>query len=109
VGPPGGWTEPAAKFSGEISIVAKAAGVGDLAERLARAQQRPAMQEARGVIQTKRIDEFTAGRAALRKELLEVTQRDPCFGCHLARAKIRICKAILDDAADPREQLVRMA
>jgi hypothetical protein len=28
-------TEPAAKFSGEMSIVAKAAGVGDLAERLA--------------------------------------------------------------------------
>jgi hypothetical protein len=52
---------------------------------------------------TKRIDEFTAGRAALRKELLEVTQRDPCFGCDLGRTKVRIGKAILDDGADPRE------
>jgi hypothetical protein len=65
-------TEPAAKFSCEMSIVAKAASVGDLAERLACAQQRPALQKARGMIQTKRIDEFTAGRAAPRKELLDV-------------------------------------
>ena len=65
-------TEPAAKFPGEMSIVAEAAGIGNLAERLACVQQRPAMQKARGVIQTKRIDEFTARRAALRKELLKV-------------------------------------
>ena len=38
-------TEPAAKFSGEMSIVAEAAGVGNLAERLARVQQCPAMQK----------------------------------------------------------------
>ena len=70
----GAWrvTEPAAKFSGEMSIVTEAAGIGNLAERLACVQQRPAMQKARGVIQTKRIDEFTARRAALRKELLKV-------------------------------------
>jgi hypothetical protein len=55
-----------------MSVVAKAAGVGDRAERLAHAQECPAMQEARGVIQTKRIDELTAGRAARRKELLDV-------------------------------------
>jgi hypothetical protein len=53
-------------------IPAEAAGIGNLAERLACVQQRPAMQKARGVIQTKRIDEFTARRAALRKELLKV-------------------------------------
>jgi hypothetical protein len=69
----------------------------------------PGVQEARGVIQTKRIYEFTAGRAALRKELLEIAQRDPCFGCHLARAEIRIGKAIVDDVTDTREQLFRMA
>jgi hypothetical protein len=65
-------TEPAAKFSGEMSIVAEAAIVGNLAYRLACVQQRPAMQKARGVIQTKRIDEITAGRVARRKELLKV-------------------------------------
>jgi hypothetical protein len=32
------------------------------------------MQEMRGLIQTERIDEFTAGQAALGKKLLEVTQ-----------------------------------
>ena len=102
-------TEPAAKFSREMSIVTEAAGIGNLAERLACVQQRPAIQKARGVIQTKRIDEFTARRAALRKELLEVTQRDPRFGRYLGRTEVRIGKAILDDAADTHEQLVRMA
>ena len=43
-------TEAAAKFSGEVNVVAKAAGVGDLAERLAGIQQCPAMQKARGMI-----------------------------------------------------------
>ena len=65
-------TELLAKFSREMSVVAKTAGVGDLAQRLARAHQRPALQKARGVIQTKRIDEFTAGRVPRRKELLKV-------------------------------------
>jgi hypothetical protein len=71
-GGPRRMTEPAAKFSGEMSIVTEAAGIGNLAERLACVQQRPAMQKARGVIQTKRIDEFTAGRVPRRKELLKV-------------------------------------
>ena len=66
-------TKPMAKFSGKMSVVAKAASVGDLAERLACVQQRPAMQKKRGVIQTKRIDEFTARRPRWRKELLKVT------------------------------------
>jgi hypothetical protein len=63
-----------AEFSCKMSVVAKAAGVGDFAERLACAQQRSAMQEMRGLIQTERIDEFTAGQAALGKKLLEVMQ-----------------------------------
>src|SRR5260370_40135402 len=54
--------EPIAKFSREMRVVAKATGVGDLAERLACAQC-PAMHQVRGVIQAKRIYEFTAGRA----------------------------------------------
>jgi hypothetical protein len=47
-------SEPAAKLSGEMSIVAKAAGVGDLADGLACVQQPPAMQLTRGMIQTDR-------------------------------------------------------
>src|SRR6267154_3552327 len=46
--------ETAAKLSGEMSIVAKAAGVGDLADGLACIQQSPAMQLTRGMIQTDR-------------------------------------------------------
>jgi hypothetical protein len=101
-------TEPMAEFSCKMSVVAKAASVGDFAERLACAQQRSAMQKKRGVIQTKRIDEFTAGQAPLGKELLEVTQRYPCFGCHLVRTEIGIGEADFDDVADTGEQLVRM-
>jgi hypothetical protein len=92
-----------------MAVVVKATGVGDLAERLICGQQCSAIQQARGVIQTKRIDVFTAGRAALSKEFLEVTQRNPRFGCHFSGAKIRICKAISDDVADAGEQLVCMA
>ena len=35
--------EPIAKFSREVGVVAKAAGIGDVAERLACVQQRPAL------------------------------------------------------------------
>jgi hypothetical protein len=72
----GAWrmTKPAEKFSGEISIVAKSAGVCDLAERLACAQQRAAMQKARGVIQTKRMNELSAGAAPCSEQLLKVAQ-----------------------------------
>jgi hypothetical protein len=65
-------SETTTELSCKIRVVAKAAGIGNLAERLACVQQRPAMQKARGVIQTKRIDEFTAGRVPRRKELLKV-------------------------------------
>ena len=67
-------TEPAAKFSGEMSIVAEAEGIGNLAERLACVQQRPAMQKARGVIQTKRMNELSAGAAPCSEQLLKVAQ-----------------------------------
>ena len=92
-----------------MTVVAKATGIGDVAERSACAQQRPAMHQVRDVIQAKRIDEFTAGRAALRTELLYAAQRDRCFVGDLGRADIGIGKAALDDAADARKQLVRMA
>ena len=65
-------TEPAAKPSSEIGIVAKAACVSDLANGLACVQQGPALQEACGVIQSKRMYEMTAGRVPHRKELLKV-------------------------------------
>jgi hypothetical protein len=101
-------TEPAAKFSGEMSIVAEAAIVGDLAERLACVQQRPAMQETCGMIQTNRMYEMSAGRIPRRKELLKVAQRDPSFGRYLGRTEVRIGKVILYDTADACEKLVGM-
>src|SRR5262249_61003580 len=64
---------------------------------------------ARSVIQTKRVNEFVAGRATRCEQLLQVTQRDSRFGCDFARAEIRIGKAALDDVADTREQSLRMA
>ena len=65
--------EPAAKLSGEMGIVGKAAGVGDLADGLACVQEPPAMQLTRGMIQTDRMYEMSAGRATGHKELLKVT------------------------------------
>src|SRR5262249_2237839 len=52
--------KPMAKSSREMGVVAEAAGVRDLAERLACLQRGAAMQKARGMIQTKRVNEFAA-------------------------------------------------
>src|SRR6516162_8142628 len=98
-----------AKSPREMGVVAKAAGVRDLGERLACLQRHAAMQKARSVIQTKRVNEFVACRATRREQLLQVTQRDSRFGCDFARAEIRIGKAALDDVADTRKQSLRMA
>jgi hypothetical protein len=59
----GAWrvTEPMSKLSCEMGVVAKAAGVGDLAERLVCSQRCPAIHKAHGVVQTKRKYQFTAG------------------------------------------------
>src|ERR1700716_3918436 len=65
-------TEPMAKFSCKMSVVAKAAGVGNLAERLARIERRPREPKARGMCQANGIRQFAARRAALRKKLLDV-------------------------------------
>ena len=67
-----GMAEATAKFSNEISIIAKAAGVGDLADGLACFQKRPTFQQTRGVIQTNRMYEMTAAGVSRRKELLKV-------------------------------------
>ena len=53
-------TEPMAKLPRKMCVVAKAAGVGDLADRLTRAKPLPTLQEARRMIQTKRVDIFIA-------------------------------------------------
>src|SRR5262245_44985141 len=63
--------EPMTKSPREMGVVAKAAGIRDLAQRLACRQRRAAVQQARGMIQTKRIDEFAAGRVARREQFLE--------------------------------------
>ena len=65
-------TEPSAKFLREVTVIAKAAGLGDLADRMACSHHRAAAQQARGVVQSERIDEIAAGRASLRKELLQI-------------------------------------
>ena len=48
-------TEPMTKLSCEMSIVAEAAGIGDLAEMLTCADRCPAFQKVRGAIQTNGI------------------------------------------------------
>jgi hypothetical protein len=61
-------TEPAAKLPCEMSVVVKSARVGDLADGLTRIQQSPTTQQTRGMIQTHRMYEMRAGRAARREE-----------------------------------------
>jgi len=65
-------TEAVAKFSCEMCVVAKAARVSNRTDGISCVQQLTAIEKACGVVQPKRIDKFAAGRAALRKELLEI-------------------------------------
>src|SRR5271169_4250537 len=101
-------TETIAEFSGKMSVVAKAASIGDFAERLGRASRVPAMEKSRCMLQTKRINEFTASGTALSEQLLEIAQRDSCLGRDLGGTKIGIGNAVVDDTADTREQFVSM-
>ena len=54
-----------------MRIVAEAASIGDLAERLARPRNCAAVKKMRGTVQAKRIDEFAAGRTALGEKASE--------------------------------------
>ena len=65
-------TKPMPESSCKMSIVAKAGGLRNFAEMLTCPDRCPAFQKVRGVIQTKGIYQFAAGRAARRQELLEV-------------------------------------
>jgi hypothetical protein len=96
------------KFSREMGVVAKATGIGDLAQWLACSERPPTVQKARRMIQPERVYKFAAGQAARGKKLLEITQGNPGDCCHLTRSEIRIGEAVPDDAADTRKQLVHM-
>ena len=58
------------------------------------------------MIEAKRLYEMRTGEAAGREELLQVAQRDSCFGGHRGRANVRIGEGVSDDLADAVEQLV---
>jgi hypothetical protein len=47
--------EPTLYFERERPVVARTAGIGNLAEGLAYTQQHPVMQEARGLLKTRRV------------------------------------------------------
>lgn len=55
-----------------------------------------------------RMDEMSAGRAALRKEFLQVAQRYTRFSRHPGEAKFTIGQASLNDGADTSEKLFPM-
>ena len=59
-------TKPMPKSSCKMSIIAKAAGIRNFAERLTCTEKRPAFQKLRGLIQTNGIYQFAAGTAARR-------------------------------------------
>ena len=73
-----------------MRIIAKAASVGDLAERSARAEQCTAVEKMRSMIKPMRIDQFAAGRSTLGEKPLHVAQRDTRFGGDLDRSEIGI-------------------
>src|ERR1700743_1652180 len=90
----------------KMRVVAKAAGVGNIAERVTCLHQCAAFDQMRRMIETERAYVVAARRAADREQLLQIAQRDSRLGGHFARRDVRVGKTVLDDAADPREQFV---
>jgi hypothetical protein len=87
--------ETVAKLAGEMRMVAKTADVGDLAERLARAEQRAAAQQMCGMIRPKRIDLFAAGETTFGKKLLNVAHEIPVSAATSQGPKSRLGKPSL--------------
>src|SRR3984957_13735576 len=104
-----GGTETVAESTGKMCVIAKAAGIGDLAERLTCLHQRAAFDQTRSTIQSARGNVVTACRPADREQLLQIAQGNSRLGSHLARRDVRIGRAVLDDAADAPEQLITVA
>ena len=65
-------TEALAKSARKMGVIEKTAGHRYLAERLSLSQRRAPLKKPRSAIKAKRIDEMTAGCAALAEELLEI-------------------------------------
>src|ERR1700754_1485047 len=101
--------ETLAESARKMRVIAKAAGVGNIAERLTCLHQRAAFDQMRRMIQTERRYVVPACRPADGEKLLQIAQRNSRLGGHLPGRDVRIGKAVLDDAAHAREQLVVVA
>ena len=101
--------ETSAESARKIRVIAKAAGVGDLGERLTCFHRRAAFNQMCRMIETERRYVATACRPAVREQALQIAQRNSHLGSYLTRRDFRIGKAVLDDAAGSREQFVGVA
>src|SRR5262249_21073433 len=68
--------ETPSKSAREMRVVAKAAGVGDIAERLTCLRQRAAFDQTRRMIQTGRTYVVTACRPTNGEQLLQIAKRN---------------------------------
>lgn len=101
-------TKPRAKLTGKMSVIEKAARVGDIAESLVALQCRAAGNQTRSMIQPQRLDEAAAGHTASDEQLLEVAGGYPGIGCDVRRRQIGFRKSFSDHMADEGEQLLGM-
>src|ERR1700722_7300546 len=99
-------TETLAESAGKMGVIAKAAGVGNLTERLTCLHRRAAFDETRRPIQTARGYVIPACRPGDRDKLVQIAQGKPRLVSHRARRDVRIGKVVLDDVADAPEQLI---
>src|SRR5262249_20949028 len=98
-----------AESTRKMSVIAKAAGVGDIAERLTCFRQRAALDQVRRMIQAERRYVATACRPADCEQLLQIAQRNSRLGSYSGGRDVRIGKVVLDDTADAHEKLVVVA
>ena len=102
----GGMTESAAKLASEMRVIAKAAGMRDLADRLLRMELSASVQKLRRLVQAKRLNKLREGRPPHCEQLLEVAHGDAGLRRHIAGFEVRFGVSTPGDSAKTGEQLV---
>ena len=101
-------TKARAELARKMSVIEKAARVGNIAKSLVAPQCQPACDQTRSMIESQRLDETAAGHTARDEQLLEVAGGYAGIGRDVGRRQIGIRESLPDHMADRGEQLLGM-
>jgi hypothetical protein len=102
-------TKPAAEAASEMRVVAKTAGISDLAEGLPRMELFASLQMPRRLVQAKRLNKMREGRSPYGEQLLKIAHRDASLRRDIARREVEFGVPSSDNSAKTGEQLVALS